>query len=113
MPEIKIIKRHPFPCNCFHGCNISYLKQDALDVGLYDEEFNFNFGYEDIEFGYRLWKKGLYLVFEPKALALHQENNAVTYLEKVRGREINRIKLYNKVPGIAKFRESLNKGKSD
>jgi len=109
IPEFQYFKSHPFPCNCFHGCNVAYLKQDAYDVGLYDEEFNLNFGYKDIEFGYRLWEKGLHLVIEPKALALHQENNVVTHVEKLKGREVNRVLLYKKVPGIAKFRESLSK----
>lgn len=111
IPEFQFFKTHPFPSNCFHGCNVAYRKQDACDVGLYDEEFDFNFGYEDIEFGTRLWKKGLYLVFEPNALALHQENNVVTYTEKLTGRKANRVLLYKKAPGIAEFRESFGKSR--
>ena len=110
LPEIKIIKTHPFPCNCFHGCNITYPRKYALEIGGWDEDFNGNYGYQDIEFGYRLWQKGLYLVFAPEALAFHQENNVGTYSERKRGREINRILLYKKVPGIKKFRESFEKG---
>lgn len=106
LPEVKSIKEHPFPYNCYHGCNISYPRRVAFNIGKWDEEFNGNYGYEDIEFGYRLWKAGLYLVYIPEALVLHQENDAVSIKEKQKGMEINRVLLYKKVQEIKHFRDS-------
>jgi cellulose synthase/poly-beta-1,6-N-acetylglucosamine synthase-like glycosyltransferase len=48
IPELKQLKSHPFPSNCFHGGNVAYWRDDAVDVGLWDETFNGNYGYEDI-----------------------------------------------------------------
>ena len=59
IPELKQLKSHPFPSNCFHGGNVAYWRDDAVDVGLWDETFNGNYGYEDIEFGQRLFEKDI------------------------------------------------------
>lgn len=107
IPEIKYIKIHPHPYNCFHGCNVAFKRQQAINVGLFDEDFNQRPNYEDLEFGYRLWTSGCYIIYVPNAMVLHQENDIVSYEEKVRGGKINRIKLYQKVPGLKRFRQSI------
>lgn len=108
MLEFLEFKKHSFPYNCFHGCNVAFPRQSALNVGLYDEDFNLNFGYQDIEFGYRLWKSGLYFIFEPRALALHQENSVVTPAEREKGRKINLALLFTKVPELKELRKTLS-----
>lgn len=107
IPEFQFMKQHPFPGNCFHGCNVAYAKADAIRLELYDEDFNYSFGYEDIEFGCRLSRDGVFLVYEPDAIAFHQENEVVPLSEKTKGRERNRELLYRKVPGIGQYREFL------
>jgi len=67
------LKSSQQPYLCFCGGNVSFRKQIAFEAGLFDEEFNF-WGGEDIEFGYRLFHLGTYLVPELSALALHQEH---------------------------------------
>jgi len=108
MPEFQFMKQHPFPGNCFHGCNVAYAKTDAIRLGLYDEGFNYSFGYEDIDFGSRISRGGVFLVYEPDATAFHQENEVVSLPEKTKGRERNRQLLYLKVPGIAQYRAFLS-----
>ena len=39
IPEIKYIKKHPHPYNCFHGCNVAFQRQQAINVGLFDKNF--------------------------------------------------------------------------
>jgi len=107
LPEIEIIKSHPFPCNCFHGCNIAYRKDTAIDIGYWDEDFNLHYGREDMEFGYRLWKSGNYIVYAPDTIVLHQENDIVSKSKKEFGLEKNLELLYRKVPGIQDFRENI------
>jgi len=46
--ELEHLGHQTFPGNCFHGGNVAYWRDDAIDVGLWDEEFNGNYGYEDI-----------------------------------------------------------------
>lgn len=109
MLEFQFMKQHPFPCNCFHGGNVAYKREHAMNIGLWDESFNGNPNYEDIEFGHRLWKAGVYLVYSPEARVLHQENHVVSLEQKRIGGAINRQRLFSKVPGLQEFRASLPK----
>jgi chondroitin synthase len=108
LPEFVDFKHHPHPYNCFHGGNVAYTRGHALEAGLYDEEFNLYWGYEDLEFGYRLWNLGLYLAFEPLAVGLHQENRVTTSWQRESGARRNLALLYRKVPGLRDYRESLD-----
>lgn len=107
IPELKQLKIHPFPSNCFHGGNVAYWRDDALDIGLWDEGFNGNYGYEDIEFGQRLFEKGRKLVFESNTTTYHQESNFVSPHERKKGLPINRIKLYERYPALGRFRRDI------
>lgn len=84
---------------------MGYWRDDAHKIGLWDETFNGNYGYEDIEFGQRLFENGTKLVFEDGATAYHQENNLVSAYERLKGLSINRMKLYRCHPALAKFRK--------
>jgi len=106
-PELQNFKAHPHPYNCFHGCNIAFRKGSALAIGLFDEEFNGRCGYEDIEFGHRLYRAGHYLAFEPQALALHQENTVISAERRATDGEVNRRKLYTKVPELERYRREM------
>jgi len=104
MPEVDCIKFTPFPCNCFHGCNVAFRREDALSVGLFDTAFDGYPGYEDIEFAFRLQRLGRYIVYEPRATVYHQENQVVSFEQRQQGRIVNLKKLYRKVPGIREYR---------
>ena len=105
--EFELFKHHPYPFNCFHGCNVAYRKCDAVDAGMFDESFNGNPGYEDIEFGLRLWKLGAVIVYEPRAFVFHQENGITTSEQRARGHVVNRQLLYERVPQLKHFRHHL------
>ncbi|CAG0941769.1 Chondroitin synthase [Candidatus Brocadiaceae bacterium] len=111
--EFAFIKQHPFPCNCFHGANVAYSRGDALAVGLWDETFNGNPNYEDIEFGQRLWQSGIFLVYTSGATVLHQENRVVSLQQKQFGGAINRQLLFSKIPGLQEFRARLAAGQME
>ena len=106
--ELREFFRHPAPYTLFHGCNVAYRRADALAVGLYDDEFDGHWGYEDIEFGYRLWKHGLYFIDEREALALHQENAILTNEDRIRHGEVNRLIAERKMPEYFDFLQQLN-----
>ncbi|MBI2863744.1 MAG: glycosyltransferase [Chloroflexi bacterium] len=107
--EVAFIKAHPFPANCYHGCNIAFDRSQAIGVGMFDEAFNGFFGYEDIEFGHRLWQSGVFMVYEPAATVIHQENISFTTEYRRSNKPINRRRLYDRVPGLEQFRNSLSK----
>lgn len=61
---------HPEPWKFFYTSNIS-LKKTLFDKEKFDKRFT-EYGWEDIELGYRLWDKhGMNLYYEPDAKALH------------------------------------------
>ena len=105
--ELEHLSPHQFPGNCFHGGNVAYWRDDALNVGLWDEDFNGNYGYEDIEFGQRLFENGTKLVFENGATAYHQESDFVSSYEREKGLLINRLKLYDRYPALAGYRKDI------
>jgi len=51
-------------------CNTSVKKRFLLEQGMFDEDFR-AYGYEDIELGHRLMKKGLRLFYNPDAIGHH------------------------------------------
>jgi len=60
--------KHPEPFKFFYTSNIS-VKKSIFEP--FNEEFK-EYGWEDIELGYRLWKKrGMRLYYEPEAKAFH------------------------------------------
>jgi GT2 family glycosyltransferase len=107
IPELKQLKSHPFPSNCFHGGNVAYWRDDAVDVGLWDETFNGNYGYEDIEFGQRLFEKDIKLIVAGDATTYHQENHFVSPAKRQKGMSINRTKLYERYPALGRFRRYI------
>jgi glycosyltransferase involved in cell wall biosynthesis len=96
-----------YPGNFFYGCNVGYRKNQALDIGGFDEDYNSNPNYEDIDFGHRLWLSGIFLVAETNALCFHQENHVVTLEQRAGGGQINREKLYRKFPELIDYRKRL------
>jgi len=58
------------PFNHFYSCNVSLPRSAFAQVGLFDEEFR-AYGFEDTEFGYRLVRSGVRIVFNPQAEGLH------------------------------------------
>jgi len=95
---------HPCPYHLLFGCNMSFRRADALQVGLFDVRFCEGFGYEDIEFGYRLWKAGVDISYCSGVDVLHQENNVIPASCRKSGSQLNRDLLYRLVPGIREFR---------
>lgn len=54
LPMLKIIDQQPHPWAYMHGCNMIYPKTPALSIGGYNEAYDGNWGYEDVDFAYRL-----------------------------------------------------------
>ena len=71
---------HPEPYKFFYTSNIS-LKKSFFDKEKFNTKFA-EYGWEDVELGYRLWKKhGMRLYYEPDALAYHHHQLSETALE--------------------------------
>jgi hypothetical protein len=53
----------------FYSCNVSLKRSLFVDAGGFNEDFVYY--YEDLDFAYRLNEKGMRLLYEPRARALH------------------------------------------
>ncbi len=58
------------PFGFFYTSNISLSRDELLEVGLFDPSFRV-YGWEDIELGYRLARRGLKILYNPEARAEH------------------------------------------
>ncbi|NIO15990.1 MAG: glycosyltransferase [Deltaproteobacteria bacterium] len=83
------------------GGNVSFRKAYAVKAGLFDEEFTF-WGGEDIEFFYRMYLKGAYIIPENSARAFHQNHPDVAKREE--GREKTQNLLERKIPVMRRER---------
>lgn len=63
-------ERHNVNFSLFYTSNVSVAKDSLLKVGLFDEDFT-GYGYEDSELGYRLYKHGLRIIYNRRALTYH------------------------------------------
>ncbi|HII29478.1 TPA: glycosyltransferase [Candidatus Woesearchaeota archaeon] len=81
----------------FYTSNIS-LATSWFTEELFDEEM---FALEDVELGYRLEKKGLKIVFNPRALAYHYHPiTEEQFYNKIRNTSINAVHMYRKFPEL-------------
>ncbi|GAB4204715.1 MAG: hypothetical protein OHK0022_30130 [Roseiflexaceae bacterium] len=93
-------KHFQFPAYYYYSCNIAYRRGQALEIGGFDEDFDYNYGWEDVDFGHRLWLAGVFLVAVEEATAYHQENETVTLDRKLQEDPVNRLKFYKKFPEL-------------
>jgi glycosyltransferase involved in cell wall biosynthesis len=104
LPELANLSEHPYPGHCVHGCNVSYRREQALAIGLWDTRYDGWFGYEDIDFGHRLWLAGNYIVYDPRCGVFHGENDVVGTSQRRHGRAVNYARLVTRFPELAAYR---------
>lgn len=56
----------------FDTCNVSVAKEFIIKAGMFDENF-YNYGWEDLELGFRLRKLGLKVIRNNKAICYHYQ----------------------------------------
>jgi len=93
----------------FWTSNIS-LEKKWFDKDIFDESFR-GWGYEDLELGYRLQKKGLRIVFNPKAIAyhLHSYEYPEEFLKKQENAAKSALYFLSKHPELKKELIECNK----
>ncbi len=73
------LRRESFPWLCFSTCNVSFSREAYELAGGFNAKFS-GWGYEDNEFGFRLFKRdpGHRIIPHIRALAYHQEHERNT-----------------------------------
>ena len=107
--ELIAIDSHPMPFNCCHGCNVGVRKMDVENIVEFDEHFDGFWGYEDIDFCYRLWRRGAKILYVCEAYVYHQEGDEKLYEGRKKEARRNYGLVCKKIPGFHKFRKNLNK----
>lgn len=86
------------------------IKKEKITEELFDPQFTYSmhpnsgFGWEDIEMGYRLYKKGYIIKYTDRAFSLHQTHpSAINEKEKPKKSLINFYKLFKKHPELSKI----------
>lgn len=75
-------------CHFFYTCNLSLKTEFLRTGGQFDEDFE-SLGYEDLELGYRLSKRGMRLLYNPAAIAYHYQR--FSFEEACRKARANRV----------------------
>lgn len=100
IPSFQTFYLNTVPEKSFHSGNIAYRRDHALALHGFDEDYNYNYGCEDIDFGYRLHRVGVFLVAELQALTYHQVNHLTSLQGKIVGERKNLAKLLQKFPEL-------------
>lgn len=109
LKEFEIFDCHPMPFHCCHGCNLGIRRVDLDNVGGFDEDFDGYWGYEDIEFGHRMWwAQGAKILYLRTAFVYHQEAKVVSVAKRTCEARRNYTIACKKIPGFRAFRDSLN-----
>jgi len=61
----------PAPWIYFWTCNVSARRQDLVDVGMFDKNYDGNWGCEDNDLAIRLHQRGIKIVLNRKAASIH------------------------------------------
>jgi len=109
LEEFEEFDSHPMPFHCCHGCNMGIRRIDLQNVGGFDEDFDGYWGYEDIEFGYRIWAQGAKIDYLRTAYVYHQEERGTSASRLAFGASRNYALACNKIPGFSRFRDQLNR----
>jgi SAM-dependent methyltransferase len=64
----------------FYSCNVSLKRSLFLDAGGFDPDFWFD--YEDLDLAWRLHQRGMRLLYEPGAVALHLHRHDLASLDR-------------------------------
>lgn len=109
IPELTMLSQHPAPYNCLHGCNVGLRRQDFYKAGMFDVAFDGHWGYEDIEFGYRLFQNGAHFIYLPEAFVYHLEGEGLSLSERLEGKYRNYALACKKIPNYDYFRRKLGR----
>ncbi len=96
------------PYDCLFGCNFA-IRRETLGELRFREAYDGHWGYEDIDLGYRLHRRGAPFRYVPEAFVYHQEGGELTEDDRQAGRSRNFPILAATVPGFADYRAGASR----
>ncbi len=108
LPELRRLATHPRPYDCLFGCNFA-IRRETLGDLRFRTRYDGHWGYEDIDLGYRLHRRGRPFRYVPEAFVYHQEGGELTETDRQAGRSRNFPILAAAVPGFADYRAQASR----
>ena len=108
LPELRDLASHPRPYDCLFGCNFA-IRRETLGELRFRDAYDGHWGYEDIDLGYRLHRRGAPFRYVPEAFVYHQEGGELTENDRQAGRSRNFPILAATVPGFADYRAQASR----
>lgn len=111
-PQLETIEKQEHPWAYMHSGNLIYPKKSALLINGYDEAYDGCWGYEDIDFAYRLltvasctpkYLSGIYCYHQEPPLV--NENVSVVTDRVNKTTNLNWQRICQRIPGFAEFKK--------
>ncbi|MBL0743046.1 glycosyltransferase [Chryseolinea lacunae] len=85
----------PAPWIFFVTCNVSATKASLVEVGMFDENYDYNWGVEDLDLGYRLHANDVSFVVNAAAESIHFPHDREATMKEKFGEEVANKKYFN------------------
>jgi glycosyltransferase involved in cell wall biosynthesis len=103
----------PHPWDVIHGCNVVFRREAALEIGGYDETYDGCWGYEDIDFAFRMVSDaGCTPVYADGCHVFHQERIGSDIWSTTRSQKTanpNWERICRRIPGYDDYKKTLYK----
>lgn len=108
LPAMTHMSQLEHPWAFMHGCNLIFPKDLALKIGGYDEEYDGHWGYEDIDFAFRLIQNHASPMYFPELYCYHleiprTEQEELKRFDKTHNPNWERI--CKRIPGFKEYKE--------
>jgi glycosyltransferase involved in cell wall biosynthesis len=107
LPVMQTLPDIEHPWDYMHGCNVVFRREDALRIGGYDEAYDGRWGFEDIDFAYRLITDGGVVPRYGEGLHVyHQEDgDEMAYRDRTdKGSNPNWARVCTLIPGYREYK---------
>lgn len=108
LPTMRDLGQVEHPWAYMHGCNVIFPRELALAIGGYDEAYDGNWGYEDVDFAYRLIESDAAPLYCEHLYCYHLENPPTKAEEIKRFDKVNNPnwqRICSRIPGFKEYKE--------
>lgn len=116
LPIMKSLPDIEHPWDYMHGCNVIFRRKDALKIGGYEEAYDGQWGFEDIDFAYRMITENQCIPYYVPGLHVYHQDlsgRQPSINRNDKSTNPNWARICQKIPGyqdykIAKYRKLSN-----
>ena len=109
LPIMKSLPNTKHPWDYMHGCNVIYKRDIAIKIGGYNEIYDGQWGFEDIDFAYRMITDAKCISYYVKNLHVFHQDLPETKIDTNRmDKSINPnwVRICKKIPGYQEYKST-------